>query len=212
MPSVLAAKAKMETRSLAEVSLSGENKVTVGVLVLEGTENHLQLCSFGNSDKDLCSLRARLKGNASFRISQTPKTPWTPHCLEVVSQLLRGQPRPFISRLTSLSARPSPSLPSWVLLTQLAAPPTPHPFQAGLPSLWGKNSGQADITVTLSPSPGNSLGAETGQTRPGAHYPSLNDSLASVGGLCPPGAGSGGARPTPAAWASQGPAWEVNQW
>ena len=46
----------METRSLAEVSLSGENKVTVSVLVLEGTEKHLQLYSFGNSDKDLCSL------------------------------------------------------------------------------------------------------------------------------------------------------------
>lgn len=30
----------------------------MGVLVLEGTEKHLQLCSFGNSDKDLCSLRA----------------------------------------------------------------------------------------------------------------------------------------------------------
>lgn len=76
----------------------------------------------------------------------------------------------------------------------------------------GKDSGQADITVTLSPSPGNSLGAEMGQTHPGAHYPSLNDSPAPGGGLCPPGAGSGGARPTPAAWESQGPAWEVNRW
>lgn len=79
--------------------------------------------------------------------------------------------------------------------------PHPPPLPGWSPRSVGKDSAQADITVTLSPSPGNSLGAETGQTRPGAHYPSLNDSLASVGGLCPLGAGSESAHPTLAAWA-----------
>ena len=67
---------------------------------------------------------------------------------------------------------------------------TPHPFQAVLPGLWGKDSGQADITVTLSPSPGNSLGAEMGQTCPGAHCPFLKDSLAFVGVCVPRGQGA----------------------
>lgn len=40
VPSILAAKAKMETRGLADVSLSGENKVAVGILVLKGTQEH----------------------------------------------------------------------------------------------------------------------------------------------------------------------------
>ena len=97
-----------------------------------------------------------------------------------------------LSRLTSLLARLSPSPPSWVLLTQLTAPPTPSRLFS---QVWGKDSGQADITVTLSPSPGNSLGAEMGQTCPGAHYPFLKDSLVSVG-VCVPG-GQGVEVPVP---------------
>lgn len=65
----------------------------------------------------------------------------------------------------------------------------PRPLLSCSPRSVGKDSGQADITVTLSTSLRTSLGAEMGQTCPGAHYPFLNDSLASVGVCVPQGQG-----------------------
>lgn len=74
----------------------------------------------------------------------------------------------------------------------------------------GKDLGQADSTVTLSTFLRTSLGAETGQTCLGTHYPFLNDSLASVGVCVPQGQGVEVPVHASCLGESQGPAWEVN--